>query len=153
VTLSAAAAATLWLGVPGAPSSNAPHAAGLVAKGAPGPVLLASCPGRRSGECRVGDKLIFEIEGAKEQGFFAAYAECAGRERIWYFPTASDTLPEIDPSQARNVVSQAARIGTEHGVGRCELHLFALPEKISRAALVAGAGERFRTDLALEVKP
>jgi len=153
VALSVAASAILWIATSETPRPDVPRSTAFVAKGTPGPVLVASCPNRPVGECRVGDKLIFEIGGADERGFFAAYAECAGRERIWYFPTASGALPEIDPGRTRNVVGQAARIGPEHGLGHCELSLFAVPQKLSRAALLAGGAERFRTNLALEVEP
>ena len=153
VALAAAAAAALWIGASATSGPNGANSSELVAKGTRGPVLLASCPGRPAGECHVGDRLIFELEGARERGFFAAYAECAGRERIWYFPTASGTLPEIDPSRARTVVDKAARIGPEHGVGHCKLYLFALAEKMSRAALLAGAAAGSRTELSLEVEP
>ncbi|HEY3500210.1 MAG TPA: hypothetical protein VGK73_36215 [Polyangiaceae bacterium] len=152
--LPAAAAAVFWLSAPAPGASEAASSSWLVAKGPSGPLLLATCPGRPAGECRTGDRLIFEIEGATEPGFFAAYAECASRERIWYFPTASGALPEIVPNQTRTIVGQAARIGSEHGIGGCELHLFALKQKESRPALVAGEAARFyRIDSLLEVKP
>jgi hypothetical protein len=152
VVLPAAAALAFFLRSPAVPVS--PEASWLVAKGERGPVLRATCPGRAMGECHAGDQLIFEVEGATRAGFFAAYADCAAGERIWYFPTAAGSLPEISPNGARTIVKQAARVGKEHGVGTCTLHLFALERPASRAALLSGKTEgSFQADVSLVVKP
>jgi hypothetical protein len=111
----------------------------LVAKGeTAAPIVAAACPSRPRGECRSGDRLIFEVDGTDDGGHFAAYADCAGRERIWYFPSENGSLPAV-PADARHfVVPQAARIGDEHGQGPCTLHLLLLEEPAERANIAAG---------------
>src|SRR5688500_5279708 len=55
---------------------KAPSGEWLVPKGdVAEPLLVANCPGRASGECRTGDRLVFEVENTGPGGFFAAYAE------------------------------------------------------------------------------
>lgn len=152
LALAAAAAVAVWI-VGGTSPGEGSQAPTLVAKGSDAPLLTASCMGRPAGECHSGDRLIFEIEGARARGFFAAYAECASGERIWYFPTATGSLPEIVPNSARTIIGQAARIGSEHGVGRCELTLFALGQPSSREELLAPGSRHVRRALVLEVKP
>jgi hypothetical protein len=146
-------AALVALGV----SGRAPDGEGewLVPKGTgAGATIEARCPGRKPGECRVGDRLIFELDGAKDGGFFAGYAECEGKERVWYAPTADGTLPTIAPAKGHTVVPQAARIGAEHGLGACVLHLFLLGERVDRARLSAGAVEpRARGTVRIKMMP
>jgi hypothetical protein len=126
----------------------------FAAKGPSQSLLSARCPGRPAGECRIGDRLVFEVEGAKAPAFFAAYADCAARERIWYFPTANGELPAIPGGQARAVVPTAAHIGSEHGTGVCHLHLFALAQRESRDTLVGGGEQHTaRADLLLNIAP
>ena len=147
-----AAAAALLLRTP--PTGDPATSSALVAKGADGPVLRATCAGRPSGECRPLDRLIFEVEGAKAPGFFAAYADCASGERIWYFPTAGGELPAYAGNGARTVIDKAARIGPEHGMGACKLHLFALERPLPRSSLVAGdVAGAFSANLNVEVRP
>jgi hypothetical protein len=125
-----------WL-VPKAPET----ASGdwLVPKGEPGAALVeAQCPGRPTGECRRGDRLIFQVDGAARGGHFAAYADCAGRERIWYFPSETGTLPTVPIGAVHFVVPQAARVGDDHGDGRCTLHLFLLEKPADRSSIASG---------------
>jgi len=154
LALPLAATLALFVGTPQGPAAVPAESDALVAKGPDGPLLRASCLGRPAGECRVGDRLIFEVEGAKAAGHFAAYAECGSGERIWYFPTARGELPKVLDAEPRTVIDQAARIGPEHGVGTCALHLFALERPATRAELVTGdlAGV-IRADISLGVKP
>jgi hypothetical protein len=108
--------------------------------GKAGVVLDASCPGRPAGECRVGDRLIFAVGGMKAPAYVAAYADCEARERVWYFPDATGNAPRVAAADEHRVLDRAARIGPEHGVGRCTLHLSLFdrpPER--RTALSAAA--------------
>lgn len=152
--LPAAAALVLLLrGTERAPMSVAPGVS-LVAKGAKGPVPSARCPDRLPGECHVGDRLLFEVDGVSHAAFFAAYADCAAGARIWYFPTAQGELPALAPDSTPSLVPKAARIGEEHGIGTCLLHLFVLDQPESRASLATGAtGSTNRTDVSIEIKP
>ena len=102
------------------------------------PTIEARCPGRPPGECRAGDRLIFELDGANGGGFFAGYADCQGKERVWYAPGSDGNLPEVAPAPGHAVVPRAARIGPEHGVGTCSLQLFLLNERVDRGQLLSG---------------
>jgi hypothetical protein len=104
-----------------------------------GPLVEASCPGRPAGHCHPGDRLLFSVDGAIKGGFFAGFAECEGRERIWYFPTVNGDLPFLPARTGHSVVNQAARIGDEHGIGACKLHLFVLEARESKERLLSGA--------------
>ncbi|HEX6275180.1 MAG TPA: hypothetical protein VFZ53_19205 [Polyangiaceae bacterium] len=141
-TLAAAlpVAALIALAVRPAPAPRETASADwLVPKGEPGAALVeAHCPGRPTGECRRGDRLIFQIDGAARGGHFAAYADCAGRERIWYFPTETGELPSVPIGAVHFVVPQAARVGDEHGDGRCTLHLFLLEKPAERSSIASG---------------
>lgn len=110
----------------------------LVPKGASSsPLLTANCRGREPGTCRRGDRLIFEVDGATRQGFFAAYAQCGSSERLWYFPSETGSVPTV-PAGGHFVLPQVARIGDEHREGRCTLHLFLLEASVDRATLTSG---------------
>lgn len=114
----------------------------LVPKGTgAGATIEARCPARKAGECRHGDRLVFELDGADDGGFFAGYADCDGKERVWYAPSADGNLPAVPPTKGHTVLPQAARIGAEHGVGTCSLHLYLLGARVDRARLAAGAVE------------
>lgn len=111
----------------------------LVPKGdGAGPTIEARCPERKPGECRAGDRLIFEIDGAEKGGFFAGYADCVGKERVWYAPGSDGKLPAVPPTRGHAVVPRAARIGAEHGTSTCSLNLFLLQEHADRARLLSG---------------
>src|SRR4029077_5480559 len=105
---------------------QAPDGGGLTAKGQAenGPVLSARCPGRPRGIGRVGDRLIFEVDGATAGGLLAAYAERPSGDRIWYFPTKEGHLAAVPANSGASVIGEAARIGDEHGAGRYTLRLF-----------------------------
>lgn len=136
-----------------AESATVGMASGLRPKGGDAPMLAARCEGRATGKCRVGDRLIFEVDGLTRPSSFGAYADCDGRERIWYFPTADGAEPELTPAD-RSVVNQAARVGQEHGVGACQLHLFLLQKPTSRNALAAGKPDGgVETIQTLEIEP
>jgi hypothetical protein len=139
VVLPAAAALMLFVLGPPAPSTGKESRGTFIAKGEAGPLLTARCPDRAAGECRSGDRLIFEVQGATDPGFFAAYADCRARERIWYFPTANGDMPHVSPGAERSILEQAARLGPEHGEGPCTLELFLLPKPASRVT-VSGLG-------------
>jgi hypothetical protein len=137
LALPAAAAAVFFLRGGPNESDGVRSQGAFAAKGDATPLLGARCPDRTAGECRWGDRLIFEEEGTKQPGFFAAYADCPSRERIWYFPTATGAMPRVVPTAGPWISEQAARIGPEHGEGRCTLSLFLLPEPLSRARIAA----------------
>jgi hypothetical protein len=112
----------------------------LAAKGAAtGPLLSVRCPDRAPGQCRPGDKLLFEADGATRGGWLAAYAEDRRGERIWYFPTADGRLAEIPPSDGYSIVREVARIGSEHAPGPYTVHLMMLAHPADRAAVLGSS--------------
>ncbi|HEX6767579.1 MAG TPA: hypothetical protein VF103_18900 [Polyangiaceae bacterium] len=139
VALPAAAILALVVGMHRRAPEGDAGAGWLVPKGErSGAHLEASCPNRAPGQCRKGDRLVFSVDGAKRDAFFAAYAECGSNERIWYFPTSDGNLPRVPATTGHVIVDQAARVGEEHGLGRCKIHLFLLGRPENRAALLSG---------------
>jgi hypothetical protein len=102
------------------------------------PWLGARCLEREPGVCHINDKLVFEVAGAKKGEHVAAYAECEGRERIWYFPTRDGWMPAGSSAESVHVIDQAARVGPEHGTGRCTVHLRLTERLVDRSALITG---------------
>jgi hypothetical protein len=117
------------------------------------PEFGARCPERAPGTCRVGDRLIFELDGANSGGFFAAYADCEARERIWYFPARGATMAAVPATEGHTVFEQAARIGKEHGVGRCVVHLFLLDRPVDRSVLPSEAHEGVTAAVPIVITP
>ena len=117
-------------------------------------MLSARCPGRPRGTCRIGDKLIFEVDGATSGGLLAAYAERPSGERIWYFPTKEGHLASVPANSGASVIGEAARIGDEHGAGHYTLRLFVVDGPVDRATLSAGkARPRAQGVFPLDVQP
>ena len=136
-----------------------PTPSSLTAKGSTGSpaaelVLQAGCPGRPPGSCRSGDQLVFEVAGARQAGWLAAWAEGTGGTRIWYFPAADGRLAAVAPNPGRAVLDQGARLGAEHPPGRYTVHLVVLDAPADRAALLAGrAPARATAVVPLEISP
>jgi hypothetical protein len=155
VALPVAAAIALALGLRATATEGDAPGGWLVPKGDGVSIHLeARCPERAAGSCHKGDRLVFSADGVKRNGFFAAHATCGSGERIWYFPAADGTLPSIRAEAGHVVVNQAARIGDEHGTGRCELSLFLLEEPADRAEVLAGSAKiAAKATISLEVLP
>jgi hypothetical protein len=135
-------------------ASSSLTAKGSTAGPAAALVLQAGCPGRPPGSCRTGDQLVFEVAGARQAGWLAAWAEGPGGARIWYFPAADGRLAAIAPDPGRAVLDQGARLGVEHPPGRYAVHLVALDAPADRAALLAGrAPARASAVVPLEIAP
>jgi hypothetical protein len=152
----AGAAVVLLLARAPSPSSlPSPAPMPLAARGAAGaPFVQARCAGRPPAQCRRGDRLLFEVDGAEGGGLLAAYAEPAAGERIWYFPTVTGHLGAIPAGAGHVVVPEAARLGDEHAPGRYTLHLLVLDGPATRAELVAGrAPARAAVAVPIEVLP
>jgi hypothetical protein len=155
VALPAAAAVVLALGLREGTVGPDANREWLVPKGStPGVQLEARCPERAPGTCRHGDRLIFSADGVKRDAFLAAFAVCGSGERIWYFPSADGTMPSIRAGAGHVVADHAARIGVEHGTGRCELSLSLLERRAERATILAGsAALSGKATISFEVMP
>src|SRR5581483_2694056 len=115
----------------GATRSADRPAAWLAAKGpAAKPVLQARCPQSPPGQCRRGDSLLFEVDGATQGGWFAAYSEDPAAQRLWYFPDARGHLAQVAGRAGYSLVPMSARIGPEHAIGRHTVHLFLLDHPV-----------------------
>lgn len=127
----------------------------LVPKGAAqGLHLSARCPERALGECALGDRLLFELDGPRPRSAFSAYAECGTRERIWYLPTRVADPPAIAAGEGHFVVPVAARIGAEHGAGPCKITLVLLEASADRSSIVAGTAHALaRDEISLTIAP
>lgn len=126
----------------------------FAAKGSAGePELVARCPERAPGTCRTGDRLIFEVDGATSGGYFAAYADCEARERIWYFPERDATMAAVPATEGHSVLERAARIGEEHGVGRCVVHLFLLDRPVDRTTLPSATSDGVTVAVPIVITP
>lgn len=128
---------------------------GFTAKGgAATAVLSARCLGRDGGRCKVGDKLVFEIDGPTTGGLLAAYVERADGERVWYFPTRERHFPTVPAGNGRTLISEVARLGDELGPGRHTLHVYVVDGRMDREALVTGAQRpRVSASIPLLVEP
>jgi hypothetical protein len=118
----------------------------------------ARCLGSETGRCRIGQRLVFRINGPKA-GFVAAYAKPVGHagERIWYFPNAGHRLPSLDSASEGSgprFLSDVVIIGPEHSPGHYVISVYVLPV----SALPDGFPARLplgteRQTLELEVVP
>lgn len=113
-------------------------AAGLREKGAARPVLgvvSVGCSGA-SGHCRLGDTLLFSVNGNTRPVHLLAYAEATdtpGAPRIWYFPRDGATTPEIAAQTGTTVLREGIRLGPPHARGHYRVHVRLSESALGRA--------------------
>ena len=116
--------------------------------------LELGCVGGAPGACRLGDTLMFSIDGNKVSGFLGAYAERVGEPaapRIWYFPAADGTAPRLDANAGTLVVPQGVRLGPPHAPGQYQVTVWISEAPPERAH--AESGTLGRKSLRLEILP
>jgi hypothetical protein len=59
----------------------------------------------------------------------------------------------VPPAEGHSVLQRAARIGEEHGAGRCVVHLALLDHPVERADLLAGDNAGVTADVTIVVSP
>ena len=117
-------------------------------------VLELGCVGGTPGVCRLGDTLMFTINGNLMSGFLGAYAERVGEPsapRIWYFPTANGTAPRLEARSGTLVVPQGVRLGPPHAPGQYRVTMWiaeAPPGRAEPQSMALG-----RESLPLEILP
>jgi hypothetical protein len=108
------------------------------AKGTSGSTLELACSGGELSSCPRGSKLMFRLQALPSSGFLHAYAEpLEGQERVWYYPTAANPPPYIEPGLAGQLMGQGIVIGQEHAPGRYRVHLVVASTPLSREELLA----------------
>lgn len=107
-------------------------AGGFRAKGAGGTAARVEV-GCANG-CAVGSTLQFSVQPTRERAFLAAYAIAPDGTRVWYFPSNTGELPQIDPSETVRVLPRGVRLAGP--VGAYEEHLLLLRAPMSRDALI-----------------
>jgi hypothetical protein len=99
-------------------------------------LLELGCVGREPGVCRLGDTLMFSLNGNTVSGFMGAYAERVGEPsaaRIWYFPTADGTAPRLEAQSGTLVADQGVRLGPPHAPGQYQVTVWISETPLERA--------------------
>jgi hypothetical protein len=111
----------------------------FAAKGRLQSQLELGCSGGELAHCPRGSKLIFRLDALPSEGFLHAYAEPveSGHERVWYFPTATNTQPHVEPAAGAQIVGQGIVVGPEHAPGHYRVHLVVASTPLSREELLA----------------
>jgi hypothetical protein len=130
-----------------------PQSTGLdryAAKGISLSHLELGCSGAELLHCPRGSKLIFHLGALPSAGFLHAYAEPveAGHERVWYYPTAANPPPYVEPSDVPQIMGQGIVVGREHAAGHYRVHLVVASTPLSREDLLA---DSMRNVVAAEV--
>ena len=103
-----------------------------------------------TGECRIGDTLMFSVQGALAGGHLSAYAERAGdasHSRIWYFPSETGAGPHVEATSGNWVVPEGVKLAAPHVPGLYRVTLWLSERAAPRGAAPAGTSR----GLALEV--
>jgi hypothetical protein len=137
-------------------SSTRPPADDLTPRGASGvPLALRCSTDREPGDCRRGDRLVFDFGAGEPRGYVALFARSPAGAVIWYVPTdeGGASVAVADHATA-GVLDTAAVIDGSYAPGRYELFAVISERPLSRAAirgfergdrLVAGAGVQIET--------
>lgn len=123
----AAALGTLafWLAVNAPNPADTDANSGFAHRGADSAAarLSMSCPDAPGpGQCRVGDKLLFEVAAPSDRPFFAAYARRGDGAVIWYFPARENEQSiEVADHHVAGVLERGILLGAEHSVGQYQV--------------------------------
>jgi len=103
--------------------------------------LELGCSGGQLSHCPRGSKLIFHIDALPTAGFLHAFAEPLekGQERVWYYPTATNAPPPVEPAADGQIMGQGIVVGPEHAVGRYRVHLVVASTPLSREELLGSS--------------
>jgi hypothetical protein len=115
----------------GAPGAYAP-------KGSSSAQVEVSCSGGELSHCPHGSKLIFRLDALAASGFLHAFAEPQekGQERVWYYPTAVNAPPRLEPAAEGQILDRAIVVGMEHAPGRYRVHIVVASRSLSREELL-----------------
>jgi hypothetical protein len=130
--------------VPNAPVQRSPAAG----------VLSIGCAGAEPGVCRLGETLMFSVNGSSIAGYLGAYAEPVGggtAARIWYFPSADGGAPRVEATSGTAVLARGVRLDPPHVPGQYQVTVWiseAPPERAPPGPLALA-----RASLRLEIVP
>jgi hypothetical protein len=112
------------------------HRDELTARGSAGVTLVVRCADRDPGECRPGDRLVFDFGGAPPPGYVALFARAASGTVIWYLP-ADENAPSVDLTLHANQgpLDRVAVIDATYLPGTYELFAVISPSPLSRAEI------------------
>jgi hypothetical protein len=111
------------------------------------------CAGRPAHVCRLGDTLMFSVNGNQAAGYLLAVAERVDGPpaRIWYFPTTDGTAPRVEPRATTTVLSQGVRLGPPHALGKYKVTAWLSPEAAGEAHALEQYEGRRPTPIVLEI--
>jgi hypothetical protein len=121
------------------PASEKPSA--YASKGLSQSNLALGCSEGELSHCPRGSKLIFHFDPLSTAGFLHAFAEPLepGHERVWYYPTATNPSPRVDPAAGGQTLDRAIVVGPEHAPGRYRVHVVLASTPLSRDELLAAS--------------
>jgi len=118
------------------------------------PALLdLGCAARPAHVCRIGDTLMFSVNGDPSTGYLLAFAEPVANpgERIWYFPAGHGLSPSVEVRAATTVLPLGVRLGPPHVVGEYRVTAWLSPEPVDEARAQAQGKQIHVAPLALEI--
>ncbi len=131
----AALAVALVMIVPSTPAGDT-----LTARGSAGFSLVIRCGERAPGECRPGDRIVFDFGGAPPAGYAALFARSETGKVIWYLP-ADEATPSVDLSvhTRQGMLDRVAVIDASYAPGTYDLFAVVSEWPLSRADIRAFA--------------
>lgn len=107
----------------------------LTPRGAAGVPLALRCGAdREPGDCRRGDRLVFDFGAAPPRGYIALFARSPGKNVIWYAPADDETASvAIAEHVSAGVLDTAAVIDSSYGPGRYELFAIISERPLARS--------------------
>jgi len=118
-----------------------------------GALLDVGCAGRPPHVCRIGDTLMFSVNGTRSAGYLLALAErVAGPPaRIWYFPASDGSAPRVEARASTTVLPQGVRLGPPHAVGEYRVMAWLSAQPVDEARALKQFNEVRVTPVALEI--
>ena len=87
----------------------------LTPRGGAHPSFTLSCA---PAPCAAGATLLFELEPAADQRYFAAFGRTTDGKVIWYFPENETGVGLRTDAMVDGIANRGVSIGQEHGTGR-----------------------------------
>jgi hypothetical protein len=131
-----------------------PAAEHMSAKGGPkaAPLVHVECSDSASSSCGPDAMLVFRVEGTTIPCYLSAYAvPRAGGERIWIFPMADGTAPQVAAAEGPRVLSQGAR-ARSLPPGKYDVRVVLSKRLLGRAEVETAADVLTRSTSPIEVR-
>lgn len=106
----------------------------LTARGVEKVTLVIRCGDRAPGDCRMGDRIVFDFGSAAPSGYVALFARSRAGDVIWYLP-GDESQPSIAlaTNAPSGVLDTVAVIDDSYTPGRYELFAVISRQPLSRA--------------------